>query len=274
MTSHTSGPSSAFELSTLVHDLGDEQSSLEEIVRDLLESQWELRTPSPGWTVKDQICHLTYFDYHAALAIRDPAAFDASLAELTTHALNEGLDNYTLSAYRVLTPHELLHEWRGARESLLRASATLDGSTRIAWYGPSMSARSFVSARLMETWAHGHDVATALGVTREPTKRLRHVAQLGYLTRRWSYQVRGETAPEHDVRVELDAPENERWTWGSATSDDVVRGSAEEFCLVVTQRRHLDDTALRYSPLAREWLIRAQAFAGAPSTGPEPRSSS
>ena len=31
------------------------------------------------------------------------------------------------------------------------------------WYGPSMSARSFVTARLMETWAHGMDVADALG---------------------------------------------------------------------------------------------------------------
>ncbi len=49
---------------------------------------------------------------------------------------------------------------------------------------------------------------------------------------------------------------------------DLVKGPAEDFCLVVTQRRHVDDTNLEASPLAREWLLIAQAFAGPPTDGP------
>jgi uncharacterized protein (TIGR03084 family) len=124
----------------------------------------------------------------------------------------------------------------------------------------------------MEAWAHGTDVADALGVERPATDRLRHVAQLGFITRSWSYKVRGEKPPVGTVRLELSGPKDEVWTWGDADATDTIRGSAQEFCLVVTQRRHVDDTSLETGELGRHWMLRAQAFAGTASTGPEPRS--
>jgi uncharacterized protein (TIGR03084 family) len=136
-----------------------------------------------------------------------------------------------------------------------------------------MGAVSFLTARLMETWAHGTDVAEALGVTRQPTDRLRHIAQLGFMTRKWSYNVRGEELPAGTVRLDLTSPSNEQWSWGVPDADDCVSGSAEEFCLVVTQRRHVDDTSLTTGELGRDWLLKAQAFAGGPSEGPQVRSS-
>ena len=135
-----------------------------------------------------------------------------------------------------------------------------------------MSAKSFLTARLMETWAHGTDIVDTLGATRPATDRLRHVAQLGYLTRAWSYGVRGDEVPVGEIRVELRGPSGGLWTWGPDDADEKVTGSAEEFCLVVTQRRHVDDTSLQYGPLGRDWLLRAQAYAGGPSNGPLPRS--
>ena len=107
-----------------------------------------------------------------------------------------------------------------------------------------MGARSFATARLMETWAHGQDVADALDATREPTARLRHVAHIGVLARPFAYATRGMQVPERDVRVELAAPDGSTWTWGPEDAADVVRGDALDFCLVVTQRRHPADTAL------------------------------
>jgi uncharacterized protein (TIGR03084 family) len=124
----------------------------------------------------------------------------------------------------------------------------------------------------METWAHGVDVVDALGVARAPTDRLRHVAQLGFITRRWSYTVRGETAPPGTVRLELKGPRGDLWRWGPDDAEDSIEGSAEEFCLVVTQRRHPSDTSLLAGELGTNWLQRAQAFAGGPSEGPPPRS--
>ena len=140
---------------------------------------------------------------------------------------------------------------------------------RIPWYGPAMGAKSFLTARLMETWAHGQDVMDALGLHRQPTNRLRHIADLGHRTRAWSYLNRGEAPPTDEIRVELVGPDGVTWVFGSDAAVETVRGPAEEFCLVVTQRRHLDDTSLVASPGAREWLLIAQAFAGPPTSGPE-----
>jgi uncharacterized protein (TIGR03084 family) len=254
-------------------DLRAEQESLDGLVADITVDQWHLATPSPGWNVTDQIGHLAYFDAAAATAIVDPEAFRAGLNELFEGAVTVGIDEYTLGMFRALAPVEQLATWRGARSQLNRAAATLDDDTRVAWYGPSMGAKSFLTARLMEVWAHGTDVASALGVRLGATDRLRHIAQLGFITRKWSYTVRGEEPPAGDVRLDLLSPSGQRWTWGANDADDAITGSAEEFCLVVTQRRHVDDTSLETGALGRHWLLRAQAFAGGPTIGPESRGS-
>jgi uncharacterized protein (TIGR03084 family) len=259
-------------LRELLEDLAAEQAALDEIVSRLTDEQWVATTPSPGWTVADQIAHLTYFDGTAALAITDPDRFVEVRDALYGSAASggAGADDLTLGAYRSLPPAEELASWRGNRERLQEAGATLADGDRVIWYGPSMSAKSFLTARLMECWAHGQDVADAVGAERPAGDRLRHIAQLGFITRGWSYVNRGEEPPAGTVRLELVSPAGETWTWGPEDADDVVRGPAEDFCLVVTQRRHVDDTRLVCGDLGRHWLLRAQAFAGGPTDGPAP----
>ena len=182
-----------------------------------------------------------------------------------------GVDDFTLGSFRALDPTERLEAWRRNCRALAEAAAGLGERDRVSWYGPSMGAKSFVTARLTEVWAHGTDVCDAVGARRPATDRLRHIAHLGYVTRAWSYANRGLGPPTSVVRVELTAPSGEVWTWGDA-SDDSVRGRAEDFCLVVTQRRHVDDTDLELSgPDAVDWMHKAQAFAGPPTNGPQPR---
>jgi uncharacterized protein (TIGR03084 family) len=123
----------------------------------------------------------------------------------------------------------------------------------------------------METWAHGQDIADALGVVRSPTDRLRHVAHIGVGARAFSFAAHGRSTPETPVRVELLAPGGETWTWGPPDAGDRVTGPAQDFCLVVTQRRHLDDSALLIEgPVAADWMSIAQAFAGPPGPGRQP----
>ena len=258
------------EIDEIRRDLIAEQDALDDIVSELRAEQWALATPSAGWDVGDQIGHLTYFDGTAAQAISDPDAFGAGMKELF-EAASRGLDDATLGTFRRMTSAHRLAAWRKNRLVLAEASLSLSESERVVWYGPSMGAKSFLTARLMEVWAHGTDIVDTVGVTRAPTDRLRHIAQLGYITRRWSYGVRGLNAPDTDVALSLIGPNGDKWSWGSNDASDEVSGSAEEFCLVVTQRRHLDDTSLVYSPAAREWLLIAQAFAGGATDGPAPR---
>jgi uncharacterized protein (TIGR03084 family) len=135
-----------------------------------------------------------------------------------------------------------------------------------------MSPASFATARLMEYWAHGQDVADALGVRRTPTARLRHICHLGLRTRGFSYSNRGLTPPDVPVAVELEAPDGSTWTYGEPSAQERVTGTAEDFCLLVTQRRHRGDTALVASgTTAQEWLGIAQCFAGPPGPGRAPR---
>jgi uncharacterized protein (TIGR03084 family) len=257
-------------------DLLAEQEALDRLVSALDDADFALPTPSPRWSVADQLGHLTYFDGTATLAITDPAAFRATLENMAaTFADDPGAgDDMTLGEYRKLEPAELVEAWRTNRAGLAAASAGLGNDDRVEWYGPSMGSKSFLTARLMEVWAHGRDIADAVGVEPEPTDRLRHIAQLGFITRGWSYVNRGLEPPQTPVRVELTAPSGATWTFGPDDAVEVVRGPAADFCLVVTQRRNLDDTVLEVvGEAARDWMGKAQAFAGGPTDGPAPRGS-
>jgi uncharacterized protein (TIGR03084 family) len=256
----------------VLDDLVAEQLSLDAIVSGLTPEQWELNTPSPGWTVADQIGHLTYFDGTAALAIENPDAFADTVSALFAPD-GPSADDITLGAARAMTPDQLLDAWRSNRATLAAAGATLANDTRVAWYGPSMGSKSFLTARLMEVWAHGQDIVDAVGAARPATDRLRHIANLGFITRGWTYVNRGLDAPPTPVRVELTAPSGEVWAFGPDDAEESIIGPAEDFCLVTTQRRHVDDTELDVTgTAARDWMHKAQLFAGPPSDGPPPRS--
>jgi len=250
-------------MDAICDDLAREHDALDSLVADLTEDQWSLPTPAAGWSVRDQISHLWFFDQRAALALRDPAAF----AEDMKWLMAAGGTNASVVPGRNMSGAELLAAWRADRADLLRLAHTIDASARVPWYGPAMAARSFITARLMETWAHGQDVADALGVSRVPTERLKHVAHIGVRARPFSYMINGLALPEAPVFVALTAPDGSVWEWGEPAADRVT-GEALDFCLVVTQRRHRDDTDLIVEgPNAIEWISIAQAFAGEPGGG-------
>lgn len=259
-------------------DLIAEQDALDTVVGELDAEHWALATPSPRWSIADQIGHLTFFDWTAALAITDADRFMTHAAELAasmTGDAPDAMDVATLGDYRAMTPHDLCLEWRANRGVLSEAAATLADDDRVVWYGPSMGAKSFLTARLMEAWAHGQDIVDALdraGVAhaeRPPTDRLRHIAQLGFITHKWSYINRRQEAPAAPVHVRLDAPSGATWTFGPDDAADSISGPAVDFCLVTTQRRHVDDTDLIVvGDVATDWMHIAQAFAGAATDGP------
>jgi uncharacterized protein (TIGR03084 family) len=219
--------------------------------------------------VSDTIGHLWFFDREGRRALTDPDEFVAGLASLIADP--DGFMTAHLIEIRRLG-ESLLPAWREERRLIIAALAAIDPSTRVPWYGPPMSPMSFATARLMETWAHGQDVADALRVSRRPTDRLRHIAYLGVRTRGFSYAVKGLQPPELPVFVSLTAPSGGEWTWGEPEAAERITGPALDFCLLVTQRRVLDDLSLAISgDAAKEWMSLAQAFAGGPSLTDESR---
>ncbi len=245
----------------ICNDLDQEQQALDAVVAGLSEDQWLTPTPAAGWDVKDTIVHLVQADMAAHLAVADAGRFAEAKANMAT----KGFDG-VFGTRGSRTGAEVLEWWRAERAGMLAAFRSRGPKDRIPWFGPDMSTLSFATARLMETWSHGLDVADTLGVTIPASDRLRHVAHIGVTTRGWSYVNRGREVPPGDVRVELAAPSGAVWTWGPEGAADKVNGPALDFCLVVTQRRHPQDTAIvTQGPLAEEWMSLAQAFAGPPT---------
>ena len=253
----------------LADDVAAESADLRGMLAPLSEPDWKRDTPAVGWTIADQVSHLAYFDAVAVRSATDPDGFRADLERIEDEG---GVDPDAIAAsYRDLPGTALLTWFDGARDRLVETFRELDPTQRVPWFGPAMSAASSLTARIMETWAHGQDVADTLGVTRAPTGRLRHVAHIGVGARAFSFTAHGRPVPEAPIRVELAAPDGGTWTWGADDADDRVTGPALDFCLAVTRRRHRDDVDLTVTgPAATAWMEVAQAFAGRPGTGRRP----
>ncbi len=240
----------------------DECADLDRLVADLSDEGWRRDTPAAGWTIAHQVAHLAWTDEVALLAATDPAAFGAVVAAAAAEPLGY-VDR--MAAEGAIPPYAaLLARWRTGRAALAEALKASDPTTPLPWFGPPMSPRSMATARLMETWAHGQDVADALGARRVPTGRLRDIAHLGVRTRDFAYRINRLEPPDAEFRIELAGPGGEVWAWGPEDAVDRVSGPAEDFCLIVAQRRQVPDTDLVASGEAVRWLGFAQVFAGAP----------
>jgi uncharacterized protein (TIGR03084 family) len=257
------------DITALLDDLVAESAELDALVADLPAAQWAQPTPAPGWTITHQVAHLAWTDRQALLAATDEEGFAESVKQ--AQANPTGFVDVATEAWAAQSPGELLAEWRQGRDELAQALANVPSGQKLAWFGPPMSAASMATARMMETWAHGHDVADTLGVRRAPTARLRNVAHIGVRTVGFSFQINGLPAPTEPIRVELTAPGGELWTWNDESAENRIAAPALDFCQLVTQRRHLDDLDITVvGPVAAQWVRVAQAFAGLPGAGRKP----
>lgn len=254
----------------LVDDLAAEHAALDAVVAGLALAEWDRPSTAKGWSVRDCVSHLAHIDAEALVAVIDPVRF----AGIVARAQATDADAYLgegLARGRALAPRGVLDWWRTGRRRLNDALRPLDPRQRLPWYARPMGARSFATARLMETWAHGLDVVDAVGRAPADTDRLRHVAEIGCRARDYAYAVHGLAPPVSPVRVELELPSGRAWRFGPQDAPDLVTGSAGDFCRVVTRRRHVDDVALDASgPSAAQWLAIAQAYAGPPGAGRRP----
>jgi uncharacterized protein (TIGR03084 family) len=250
----------------VVADLGAESDDLDALVAPLPAHRWAEPTPAPGWTIAHQIGHLLWTDRVALTAVTDEAGFAEVLKTAQTDPA--GFVDAAAEELATLATAELLTDWRVTRGRLHEALLTVPEGRKLPWFGPPMSAASMATARLMETWAHGLDVADALGVKRPATERLRSIAHIGVRTRDFSFVINNLAPPTEPFLVELRGPGGDTWSWGPPDAAQRVTGSAEDFCFLVTQRRPasaLDVTA--HGPDAQRWLRIAQAFAGPPGPG-------
>lgn len=257
-------------LARLSDDLEAECVALDALLSTLPTHERVRATPFLGWTVRDQIVHLNQTDELGLLAMRDACAF-AERVKAVRALQAEGLQLIDQARRDVahLDNEGVLLRWRGGWNEIVTVFRGADPKRRMPWFGPDMSLASFATARQMEVWAHGQDIYDMLGRARPANSRIRNICELGVRTFSWSFRNRGLAVPLAP-RVELAAPDGATWAF-NPEGEGIVHGSAHGFALIVTQRRHVDDTDMRASTVeGRAWLEIAQCFAGAPADGPQP----
>jgi len=260
-------------MNQICKDLKEEYDDLDRIVNQLNDTLWQTQTPFFNWTIKDEISHISYFDRAAYYAATNQEAFQKDMEQMLNGFIDYSQMHKKVNAIGgSMSTQELLAWWRDNRQKLINAYSSLSPKDRLPWYGPTMSARSSATARLMETWAHGQDIVDALNISREATDRLRHIAHIGVNTFQWSFKNRHMPVPETPIHIVLNSPDNDIWEWGPDDAIDHVYGTALDFCLVITQRRNISDvkSIQTKGEIANQWMKIAQAFAGPPETPPQP----
>ncbi len=252
-------------------DLTAEGDQLRAAVAGLDDAGWVTPVPAEGWTIATTIAHLLWTDEVAVLAAHahtpeGKEAWDAVVLKAIADPTGY-VDEGALELAR-LAPADLLARWDAGRTALGTALRELPDGQKMPWFGPPMSPASMATARFMETWAHALDVYDTLGQRPAITDRIKNVAHLGVRTRNYSFANIGLEPPAEEFRVELKAPSGEVWAWGPEDAAQSISGSAYDFCQLVTQRIHRDDTDLvTVGADAGKWLTIAQAFAGPAGSG-------
>ncbi len=255
-------------------DFQAESAALHEILRQLSDADFERVTAFKGWTISDVLAHLSLWNHAAVWSLTEPKTLRDMFAGTAEVIRRDGsMRRFEADWHDGARGAALCARWWDSCGLVREAFAAADPAQRVPWAGPDMSARSSVSARLMETWAHGQEVYDELGVVRQNTDRIRNIVVLGVNTYGWTYANRRAEAPQPKPYVELTAPSGARWAFNEPSSDDYVRGSAEAFCQVVTQVRNVADTDLEVNGVnACDWMSKAQCFAGPPNDPPPPGS--
>jgi uncharacterized protein (TIGR03084 family) len=253
-------------------DFQAEANELHALLVTLQDADWYRPTLFKSWTVNDIVQHLHDSDLMAAASVAGPDAFAQRRAEIDA-ARSTGLTRLheTRARFGHLTGKRLLDRWSEQLRDLCDRLATLPPSARLTWYGPDMGVRMFTTARQMETWAHGQAIYDLMGATRQPTNRLRNIAEIGVRTYGWTFVNRGLPLPGPAPHICLAGPAGTIWQWNDPSADNRVEGNAVEFCQVVTQTRNVADTELAVTgEPARTWMGLAQCFAGPPENPPPP----
>jgi uncharacterized protein (TIGR03084 family) len=253
-------------------DFRDECDALFTLLSALEETNWAKKTQFKEWTINDIIAHLHFGDYAADLSLQGDVAFKDFVRQIA-EANKQGLKHLEfVHVWLGQTKNrDLLARWRKFSLAMAERFAAADPKQRVLWFGPDMSVRSSITARLMETWAHAQAIYDLLGETRHNSDRLKNIVVIGLNTFGWTFTNRGLPIPPDMPYVRLTAPSGEVWEWNQPSQNNRIEGSAEEFCQVVTQVRNIADTRLKVTgATATSWMSMAQCFAGPPESPPAP----
>ncbi len=239
----------------ILSDLVAEQQFLDQSLQRIPIKIWDLATPNKPWTVRDTIAHLADFEDLGA----DSISGGDRVLEWQKASDLEAFKKLAIKRGRSMRPQDVIEWWRGGRAKVVEPLSHMNGDDRIQWIVGDMSARTFATFRLMETWMHGLDIYATLGLEVEDTPRIRHVCWLGWKTLPYAFKEAGEDY--EPVRIEVIGPGYAKWIYGPDDTDQLIKGSASEWARIAVQRIKPEDTRLKIAGEFAEKAVQvARAF--------------
>jgi len=252
-------------------DFKNESDSLYKILKNIKDDTFRKETQFKSWTINDVLYHLNVWNNAALLSLKSKGKFQEFLQDFIS-AVQSGISprDYEKKLSENLDGQELLFLWKKTYEMVSDEFSISDPKKRVKWAGPDMSVRSSITARLMETWAHGQEIYDQLGINRVEDDRIKNIVVIGMNTFGWTFANRNLEVPEKIPRLFLLSPSKIKWEWNKDNKEDSITGNASEFCQVVTQVRNINDTSLKVTGnIAKKWMSIAQCFAGPPEDPPK-----
>ena len=252
-------------------DFLKESKLLYDLLKNRDETDLDLITQFKNWSINDVIGHLYLFNVAAMKTVDGAKSFDNFFIPfLQLLQKGQSMVQAQVPWLNGLSGHKLLHKWWNSCLELEKIYSVVDPKLRVKWAGPEMSARSSITARQMETWSHGHEVFDRLGKKREEGDHIKNIVHLGVSTYEWTFLNRKIQLPEIKPFVSLKLPYGAEITFNEQNENNFIKGSAVEFCQVVTQVRNISDTKLNVlGKTAINWMRYAQCFAGKPEDPPK-----
>ena len=212
-------------------------------------------TPNKPWTVRDTISHLADFEDLGA----DALAGGARIKEWQAAPDIEPLRKEAIKKGRKMRPQDVIEWWRAGRAKVVEPLSHMTADERLPWMAGDMSARTFATFRLTETWLHGLDIYQTLSIDVEDTPRIRHVCWFGWKTLPYAFKQAGEHY--EPVRVEVIGPGYTKWVYGPEDSDQLIKGPASDWARLAVRRIDAGDIRLKVTGEFAEKAIRlAQTF--------------
>ena len=253
-------------------DFKNESDDLYNLLKEFSHTDFQKNTLFKDWTFNTILRHLHVWNYAAKLTLTNKIQWENFYDNLQSNF--KGGKNITIfekDFTKNLSGRELLVTWKKLYNEISEKFKLEDPKRRVKWVGPDMSVISAISARHMETWAHGQAIFDKLGLKRKNEDRIINIVIIGKNTFNWSFKVNGLDIPEKVPSLSLVSPSGELWEFNDKNNSNHIEGLAEEFCQVVTQVRNIKDLNLKVrGSISRKWMSIAQCFAGKAQKPPEP----
>jgi uncharacterized protein (TIGR03084 family) len=215
----------------ILSNLVAEQQLLDQYLQSIPVRNWNSKTSLKNWNITAHVSYLAALEDLAINALKKKGTeFNKyrgpkGLEKFEKQAINKGKD---------MRPQDVIEWWRMSRAAVIETLAKSSPGKKIKWWKNDIDCKTFAVMKLAETWAHSLDVYESMNKEYENTTRIEHVALYGWLNA--ENATKSNKGKFQNIRVELIGPEYKAWQFGDENNENSIKGSADDWCRVVTGR--------------------------------------